>query len=207
MTPRHHPRPVSQGWMVTFIDLMALCVGFFVLLHTMNAPMPRDWPRTAQALNDRLGAGSIGSGAPRVDPPRASDPLDDVAGLLRTRLGADAPLTRQAGRVVLDLPAASLFGENNTPTATARDLVGAVASSLASLGLRIDVTGFPPTPEAARRPMQAWRLSFGQAAILGEALRQAGFAGPLAAMASGAGRDERRIEIAVFDAGGDDDAR
>jgi len=192
--------------MVTFIDLLALCVAFFVLLHTMNAPMPRDWSRTAHAFSDRLGSGSTGSIAGLANPLHTADPLDQVLGLLRTRLGADVPLSRQAGRVVLDLPAAGLIGEDGAPTAAGRDLVGAVANSLASLALRIDITGFPPSADAARRPMQAWRLSFGQAAVLGEALRQAGFAGPLAALASGAGRDQRRIEIALFNAGGDDDA-
>lgn len=196
-------RPVSQAWMVTFVDLIAICVAFFVLLHAMGAPATRGWSQAANALGNRLGAPAARI-APVLPP---ADALDRVHGLLRTRLGQNAPIARRADRVVLDLPTAALFEGAPTLAADGQMLVAALAETLAPLAVRIDITGFPPTADASRRPMQSWRLSFGQAAALGAALREAGFAGRVASLAAGAGRPERRLEIAIFDDGGDADAR
>jgi flagellar motor protein MotB len=204
MTARATLRPaaprIGQAWMITFVDLLALCVAFFVLLHAMSSPKPQQWAGTARALNDRLGAATTSS-AGLVS---TEDPLDSVHGLLRTRLAATAPVTRLPDRVLITLTAATVFDADGKLTADGQRLAAQIAATLAPIASRIDVTGFPPIGEAARRPMQSWRLSFGHATAFAAALAEAGYGRRLAALASGAGHRDRRIQIAVFEDKGDD---
>jgi len=130
-----------------------------------------------------------------------------VHGVLRTRLAPEMSIVRQADRVVVDLPAGPLFDAPPSLSAEGQRLVAALADSLAPLAVRVDVTGFAPAGEAARRPLQSWRWSFGQAAALAAGLREAGFAGRVASLAAGAERPERRLELAILDDGADADAR
>ena len=204
MTARAIPRPaaprVGQAWMITFVDLLALCVAFFVLLHAMSTPKPQQWAGTARALNDRLGAAATNSAG--IAP--AEDPLDHVHGLLRTTLTATTPVVRLPDRVLITLTAATVVDADGKLTADGQRLAAQIAATLTPIGSRIDVTGFPSAGEAARRPMQSWRLSFGQATTFAAALAEAGYGRRLAALASGAGQRERRIQIAVFEDKGDD---
>jgi flagellar motor protein MotB len=204
MTSRATLRPtaprIGQAWMITFVDLLALCVAFFVLLHAMSAPKPQQWAGTARALNDRLGAASTSS-AGAIS---AEDPLDRVHGLLRTRLAAATPVVRLPDRVLITLSAAAVIDADGKLNPAGQRLAAEIAATLAPIGSRIDITGFPPSDEAARRPMQSWRLSFGQATAFAAALAEAGYGRRLAALASGAGHRDRRIQIAVFEDKGDD---
>jgi hypothetical protein len=199
MIGRAASRPASQGWMITFVDLVALCVAFFVLLHAMSAPQPQRWAGAAQALGGRLGTAAASIAQP------ADDPLDRVHGLLRTQLGGTAPLTRLPDRVVLTLPAAALIDAEGRLTGEGRRLAGMLAATLATTASRIDVIASPSAKDAARRPMQSWRLSYGQAAAFGAALAEAGYSRRLAAIAAGRGGATRELRIAVFEDKGDGD--
>jgi len=204
MTARATFRPaaprIGQAWMITFVDLLALCVAFFVLLHAMSAPKPQQWAGTARALSDRLGAATTSTAG--VMP--ADDPLDRVHGLLRTKLAATAPVVRLPDRVLITLTAATFIDADGKLTEDGQRLTAQIAAVLAPIGSRIDITGFPPIGEAARRPMQSWRLSFGQATAFAAALAEAGYSRRVAALASGSGHRDRRIQIAVFEDKGDD---
>lgn len=193
-------RPIGQGWMITFVDLLALCVAFFVLLHAMSAPKPQLWSGAARALGDRLGA-TVTTSGPAAS---AADPLDRVHGLLRTRLGTLAPVVRLPDRVLITLTAATIIDAEGKLTSDGQRLAAQIAATLAPIGSRIDITGFPPAGEAVRRPMQSWRLSFGQATAFAAALSEAGYGRRLAALASGASHRDRRIQIAVFEDKADD---
>jgi flagellar motor protein MotB len=197
---RRASRYAGQGWMITFVDLMALCVAFFVLLHAMSAPKPQLWSGAARAISERLGGTPV---APSIGG-LADDPVGRMHGLLRTRLGTDAPISRLPDRVLITFPAASVVDAEGRPTADGKRLAAQIAEILAPIGSRIDITGLPPAGEAVRRPMQSWRLSFGQANAFAAALSEAGYSRRLAALASGAGGRERRIQIAVFEDKGHD---
>lgn len=205
MTPGAFPaRPASrysgQGWMLTFVDLLAICVAFFVLLHAMSAPRPQAWSGTARAIGERFGATSA---MPAASGPQ-DDPIDRMHGLLRTRLGSGTSIARLPDRVLINLPAAAIVDDEGKLTPEGRERAAQIAATLASIGSRIDVTGQPPAGDAARRPMQSWRRSFGQASAFGTALAEAGYGRRLAALATGAGGRDYRIQIAVFEDKGDD---
>ncbi|HTH97323.1 MAG TPA: flagellar motor protein MotB [Stellaceae bacterium] len=48
-------RPVSAGWMVTFADLLALLVSFFVLLFATTTVDPETWSRVVQSMRPYVG--------------------------------------------------------------------------------------------------------------------------------------------------------
>ena len=185
----HRPaaRRVGQGWMITFVDLLALCVAFFVLLHAMSAPRPLLWSGAAPGTGFAQG-----------------DPVDRIHGLLRTGLVGMAPITRLPDRVLISLPAAAIIDVDGTPTPDGQRLAVQIAAALATVGSRIDITVAPSASEAARRPTQAWRLAFGQANAFAAALSEAGYGRRLAVLASGAGGRDRRLQIAVFEDKADD---
>lgn len=204
MTPPrmlHRPmaRRVSQGWMITFVDLLALCVAFFVLLHAMSAPKPQLWSGAARAFGERLGTG----GGPGTNHAQ-DDPVDRIHGLLRTRLTGTVPVMRLPDRVLISLPTAAIIDVDGKLTPNGQQLATKIAETLAPIGSRIDITVAPPASEAARRPMQSWRLAFGQANAFAAALSEAGYGRRLAVLASGAGGRDHRLQIAVFEDKADD---
>ena len=81
--PASQARP-GKAWMITFVDLMAICVSFFVLLHAMTAPKPRGEPTLARG-DATLSRGEVAS--PGIG---AADTLDRALTLIRTALGNDA---------------------------------------------------------------------------------------------------------------------
>ena len=162
----------SQAWMVTFADLVALLLTFFVLLFSMSRVETRDWQNLANALAQSLNRISESEIAvPDVDldlkriQPVPGANLDYLSSVLRDQMASHTVLSRAVLRrrdelLIISLPADLLFAPGAVEPAEA---LFAICGILRNLENRIEVAGHAdPTPPGARWPSN-WNLSLGRA--------------------------------------------
>lgn len=194
MTPRRArmaaPQKSSGVWLVTFADISALLLAFFVMLFSMSTLELDKWeavisrltkgdPDAIQLRPSPVSANSI----PTVDIPPAL-PLGYLARVLNEKLG-DASL---AGKVrihhldkmiVVSLPAEALFLPGRADlTPDARAAIFQVSSALSQIGNQIDIQGHtaPPADDTSGADWK-WRLSLARAAAVGDELKRVGYRG------------------------------
>lgn len=181
----------SPVWMISFTDLMALMLTFFVLTYSMAEPEPKTWAEVTGSLPQgvssqegprRLEGGDQVISLPRVTYNRALN-LDYLAALLTTklqdhRLLKDVSVLNQGDRLILSLPSDLLFepgrAEISTEGAAAID---ALAPALSRIKNAIDIAG-----HADPRPLPGegafisnWHLSLARAAAVAAQFRQRGY--------------------------------
>lgn len=220
----------STAWMITFTDLVALMLTFFVLLFAMSKVEQRDWQNLTDALAQDLN---------RVDrvsivlPPERRDvdtvetlpavDLDYLAALLSQDMAGDSALGRAIvrrleRRLVVALPGDLLFAPGSTDLADSGeqalvDLVGL----LRHVANRVEVMGHADP----RRPVGGfasnWELSLARALRVAQMLRDAGYRGRVVARGFGHSRFAtlsprldpaqrltlgRRVELVIHDTAG-----
>ena len=184
----------SQAWMITFTDLVALMLAFFVLLFAMSQVEQKKWQGLVDSLNTDLnGLKSVEHIKPALDyhpedeavVPGAD--LDYLASVLRQQIAAHALLARGTirrlpDRLVVSLPADLLFRANATTLAPgaapeaapgARDAGFALGGVLRNLNNRIEVVARVGHGNRAPGRRSDWRLALARAA---EAQGQSGLA-------------------------------
>ncbi len=169
----------SEGslWLVTFADLTAILVAFFVLIYSMSSPM------TGQGQ----GAVAGGSGTAAVDRANtqadarrvvtASQPtltVDYLSAVFADRglapRGTNGPLSQQVehGRLVIRFASDFAFA---TDQHALRPLAGGVVADLSRI-----LSGVAnPISIMSSVPTDDWTLAFDRADSVVEALRQAGY--------------------------------
>lgn len=215
------PSPVRAfggAWMITFTDLIALMLTFFVLLYSMSSLEKQKWRELVGAFSEQLNT-MTPSDAPRPtvvlqikkdrDPAPGAD-LDYLEPILLEQLAADpalSALSLHRGRrgVVLSLPAASVFdGAGAGTTAAARRLAYPLARLLANLGNSVELTVV--TRDQAEDPgfRSPWAFALARAESVSDLLAHAGYDGPLIARAAvadptrdPAGAPAERIDIVI----------
>ena len=170
------PADNSQAWMVTFADLVALLLTFFVLLFAMSRVETRDWQNLADALSQslnqvsksRIAVPDVDLDLKRVQPVPGAN-LDYLGSVLRDQMTGDsvlsrAVLRRQEELLIISLPADLLFAPGAVePAARASDALFGICGILRNLENRIEIAGHAdPTPPGARWPSN-WNLSLGRA--------------------------------------------
>ncbi len=166
----------SQAWMVTFADLVALLLTFFVLLFSMSRVETRDWQNLANALaqslnqisESRIAVPDVDLDLKRVQPVPGAN-LDYLSTVLRDQMAGHAVLSRAVLRrrddvLIISLPADLLFAPGAVePSDRASEALFAVCGILRNLENRIEIAGHAdPTPPGARWPSN-WNLSLGRA--------------------------------------------
>ncbi len=166
----------SQAWMVTFADLVALLLTFFVLLFAMSRVETRDWQNLADALSQslnqisesRIAVPDVDLDLKRVQPVPGAN-LDYLSSVLRDQMAGHAVLSRAVLQrrdelLIISLPASLLFAPGAVePAARAEDALFAICGILRNLENRIEIAGHAdPTPAGARWPSN-WNLSLGRA--------------------------------------------
>lgn len=180
-------RPV---WMVTFTDLIALLLTFFVMLFAANQLQYDRWVALIESLSQSLSPDR----GPAAEHPQASEnarpyaeeraaDLSYLEALLRRKAAALPELAGirfRRGRegLVLSLPADRMFdGGSALPTATARTAVAALGSVLAHIGNAVAVHGHTdPVPVQRGVYRSNWELSIARAVAVADGLRRAGYA-------------------------------
>ncbi|WP_119459773.1 OmpA/MotB family protein [Rhodospirillaceae bacterium SYSU D60014] len=222
------PRRRSGVWLITFTDLVALMLAFFVMLFSMSTLDEAKWRQFAGIPSpDRIEA--------EHGPPRAAAArnialaeidhgrdLDYLATLLTGQLAAeprlaDAILRRHDDRIVISLPDGLLFKPNGaTPIDQADAPLFALGGILRNLPNRIEIEGHTdPNPPDRRRYASNWELSLLRAQAVSAALQRAGYSRPMTVRGYGASRFEllsprleelrrnvlaRRVDIVIHEA-------
>lgn len=195
----------SQAWMVTFTDLVALMLTFFVLLFAMSRIETRDWQNLADALSVSLN--SVEQGKVAVPPVELDlkkteavpgTNLDYLRSVLEDQMAAHpvlarAALDRQRSWLVISLPADLLFAPGSVqPAETAVEAVYAICGILRNLPNRVEVAGHAdPTPPGVGWTSN-WRLSLGRALSVAALLQRNCYGGPIVALGHG---DTRYAEL------------
>ncbi len=192
---------ISQAWMVTFTDLVALLITFFVMLFAMSQVEERKWQNLTDALANNLDAVREVTVALPADEPdlEAVEPvpgvdLDYLATLLRQHM-ADEPsldggiVTRLADRLVISLPSDLLFAPGQVGLAEAGERATyALGGLLRNVNNRIEVAGHADPRAPRGRFVSNWELSLVRALAVAEMLRRAGYKGEVTTRGHGDSR-------------------
>ena len=193
-------RPVDhaaqQRWLITFADLIALLLAFFVMLFAMSSVDPESWEDLANALTVSLNPQADGreeamltdQGVDTTPTFEATD-LDYLHAVITEKVRA-VPILAQANvrkfddRVVITLQTDALFSPGSDMlTDDARAALGALGDALRYVRNRVDVDGHTdPSAITNARFASNWELSIHRALAVAEALRRAGYTQEITAM-------------------------
>ena len=209
----------SQAWLVTFTDLTALLLAFFVLLFSMSEVRRSAWEAVIEALSDRLSpVPEEREDAPQADKsvskksvPNSSD-LDYLRAVVADKIRTDAVLAgailqRLDDRLVISLPSGALFEPGSARlTADAGGALVILADVLEVVDNSVDIHGHTdPDPISTATFASNWELSLERAIAVGAALRDAGLTREVSTFGLAGSRfqelsrgvdEERRYEMA-----------
>jgi chemotaxis protein MotB len=193
------PKTNKSAWMVTFTDLVALMLTFFVMLFAMMSIEQAKWQNLTDSLAQHLD---------RISPPAAPSPdialdvpdvrvapgadLDYLAALLDRRIAelpalAGGTVDRQVDRLVLALPSDLLFAPGTAaPQEAARAAVFELGGLLRHVDNLVEVAGHADPTAIRRGPWPSnWELSLARAGAVAVLLRGAGVEGELVVLGYG----------------------
>ncbi len=218
-------------WLITFTDLVALMLAFFVMLFAMSNVKISEWRNVIDSLSQTLRptpeetvpASTSSFNIGTIFRGRAAN-LDYLASVLGEMVEGDALLSlgrlmRLEDRLIIALPGDLLFEADGAAlTGRGRQALFVLGGVLRNIGNRIGVNDHsgPPRP-ADGEYISNWELSMARAATVANALRQSGYLEDIIAFGYANSRTgqfsglpeslretlSRRIEIVVRpDAGG-----
>lgn len=184
----------GQAWLLTFTDLVALMLAFFVLLFAMSQIEQRKWDGLVGSLaNDLSVLQSSETTKPAVEYHPEEDAvvpgaaLDYLTPVIRQQVAthpllARATIHRSEGRLVISLPAGLLYRSATVALAPqARDIGSALGSVLRNLKNRIAVESHLARPAETPTGRRDWELALARAAAFAGILTRAGYRGPIVA--------------------------
>ncbi len=186
----------SKIWIVSFTDIMALMLTFFVLLYSMSAPQSESWDEMTSALhkefNKFLGARYIRGPQDTIDISRINYNRALDLNYLQALIGRhieneeslrSVELRSVGGGLVVSFPQELVFEEGQAEMSDlGSDAIYALAVTLSRIRNRIEVIGHTD-PNAISgqndRFSSNWDLSLSRASTVAAALRKAGYERPL----------------------------
>lgn len=187
----------SSTWLVTFTDIMALMLTFFVLLYSMSNPEDNKWSKLTQTLQKELS---------KFYGPKAQKGDKDVVNIKRLEQDqalslsyleplirkqfkkedrlADIVVFRNAGRLILALPQSLVFQSGGERLSEkGQKILFTLANVLSRIQNAIEIIGHTdpaPIAEDAQMPYSNnWSLSLGRAAEVAGILKKQGYRGTL----------------------------
>ncbi len=211
--PPMKPGPDSGSqhrWLITFTDLIALLLAFFVMLFSMSAVKPEPWENMTNSLMVRLNPDfAWDSLAALSDLAADSTPTDDAADLdylqaviadkiRNVPLLSQALLTRRADRLIISLQADSLFASGSASLGEdARAALRAMGDTLRYVSNRVDVNGHTdPNPVRSGQYASNWELSVHRALAVAAALASAGYTREITAIGFAESRFDELADVA-----------
>ena len=215
----------QRVWLITFTDLVALMLAFFVMLFAMSNVKVSDWQNVIDSLSQTLRptlektipAATSSFNIGTIFRGRATN-LDYLASVLAEAVDDHAMLSqgrilRLEDRLVIVLPGDLLFQAGGAEmTGSGRQALFVLGGVLRNIGNKIGVNGHTgAVPPAASGYASNWELSTARAASVANTLRQSGYLKPITAFGYADSRPDplmglpverrgtfaRRIEIIV----------
>jgi len=179
-------------WLITFADIMALMLTFFVLLYSMSTPEVEKWESLTSAINQGFSkfysqprhAGAQDTiNIEKLDFSRALN-LNYLKTLLEEVVSQDDRLDQtklilQHDRLIVSLPEDLLFesGQDDVQP-RAQQAIFAIADVLSRIRNRVEIIGHTD-PRPITNPelgiSSNWELSLARAASVAEVLKNAGY--------------------------------
>ncbi len=197
----------GQAWLVTFTDLMALMLAFFVLMFSMSQIEQSKWQSLVAAL-----AGDLNTLAkvenfkpaldyqPEVEAVAPGADLDYLTPIIREQIAAhpllgQVRIHRAAEHLVISLPAELLFAAGAAvPTPQATRLGAALVSVLRNLDNVVEVEARLERGGAAGVLRADWELALARAAAFTGILTRSGYTGRIVARATAATAPARGLD-------------
>lgn len=177
-------------WLITFTDIMALMLTFFVLLYSMSIPEIDKWDAMSQAVNkglgkvytmDRLAGSSTEISIEKISTKRALD-LSYLANIidkniLSTEGMENAILLQSAENLILSLPADLVFESGGSEVSIqGKRAIFQLGAILNKIRNRIEVIGHAdPRPVRGNRYASNWELSLARATSIAGLLSETGY--------------------------------
>jgi chemotaxis protein MotB len=178
-------------WLITFTDVMALMLTFFVLLYAMSNPREEDWVKVSASLGSHFtkeysrpyNQGS--QDAVSIDKIPQSKALDlgYLEGLM-TRLLEENKIEnvmifKNHDRLIISLPSELLFESGSAQVKLeGKKTIFAIAGVLSRIRNRIEVVGHTdpaPVTSSTARYRTNWQLSVARSANVASVLRELGY--------------------------------
>ncbi len=184
------PAATSQAWMVTFTDLVALMLTFFVLMFSMSRIDQVQWQNLADSLSrslDQVAEPREPKPAKQLDihriAHRPGNNLDYLTAVLGNHLSeqealAGAFLARRGGQVVIALPAHLVFetlDEGEVVHGQGRRLLFVLGGLLGKMGNRVEVAGHIKGPQSGHSKRSTWQASLRRGELVSQYLAATGF--------------------------------
>lgn len=192
----------TRVWLITFTDLVALMLTFFVMMFAMSSVKVTQWQSMIDSLSQTLrptaektppaatSAFNIGT----IFRKRAIN-LDYLASVLGETVEGDPLLStgrlmRLEDRLIIALPGDLLFEPTQARlTDRGREALFVLGGVLRNIGNQIGVNGHAgPDAPAGGDYASKWELSTARAAAVANALRQSGYTDPIIAYGYADGR-------------------
>jgi chemotaxis protein MotB len=208
------PEYSTRVWMLTFTDLVALMLSFFVMLFAMSSVTLTEWRSVIDSLSQTLrrevvpvktapsSAFNIGT----IFRKQAID-IDYLASVLAEAVGNLGSLSRDRvlrleDRLIIVLAGDDLFQPGQVRlTAGGPEALFALGGVLRNIGNQIDVNAYAaPTAPAGSAYASGWELATARGSAVANALHESGYAGDIVAFgraATATADGSGRIEIVV----------
>lgn len=183
-------KPFNLPWLVTFTDIMALMLTFFVLLYSMSVPTVEDWEDLTVSLNRQFKkdfspewyeAPQDSISIDRLDFSQAqnlnylSSVLTDV--VKSNEILKNVVLIPQKDHLVLSLPQDLLFAAGQADVSTkGKQALFTLGGLLSRIRNRIEVVGHADPRNPSRGSFSSnWELSLARATNVSLILRNVGY--------------------------------
>lgn len=219
-------------WLITFTDVMALMLTFFVLLYAMSSPQKDKWEKITTSLGTQFtkqfsrpfhNGDQDTINIDRISTTRALD-LKYLKTLIDQYIKQeglkDFRINQQKKRLVISLPSDLLFESGSADIETdAKKSIFSLGGILSRIHNRIEIAGHTdPSPLAADAPYHSnWELSLARSVSVAALLRESGYDREITVKGLSSGRyDElpenmtakekqalsRRVDVIIMSDGG-----
>lgn len=181
-------------WMITFADIMAIMLTFFVLMYSMSVIQEEKWEDMTTSLNEGVSVAESPKwysgeqdtiSIEKLDFKRALN-LDYLQGLVQDSMQGNEVLQalvimKQGDRLILSLPSEILFETGEADVSLdGKRAIFALGDVLSRIKNRIEVVGHSdPRPINGGDYISNWDLSLNRALSVSSVLRNVGYERPV----------------------------
>lgn len=198
----HHPVPHTYSfdsqntqsnstWMITFADLLALLLSFFILSYAMSTVKHGQWDRITNILGktfqerrlvDQLVYYTAPLSITTIDIKKALD-LDYLHAVFTKKVGDDTFLTKNISlqnsedALLLSIKDDALFkAETTTIAGNSKMILFVIAEALSQLGNKIEIRGYASQTKVHPQGQYPtdWELALARTVFIAEELREYG---------------------------------